>query len=269
MKDVPIVKAATAYDASNGEVYILVMNQALYLGEHMEHSLLCPNQARSNGIIVNDVPKHLALTITDTTHSIVFPEDDVTLPLELQGVISKITIRLPTIEEIENCRWLTLTSATEWDPNDPTFMEQECNVQMHQDLPLPDRIIFAFSSVDSEYDPFLNHDMFRALYNTRKVSYTDACQILSTTTTKRNSAITAHELAARWGIGLTSIEQTLRVTTQKGIRNAIHPIHCRYRTKQAQLRYNQLGEAWTVLHRYILFRRQVHQTKPDGTNLLK
>ncbi len=111
MEDVPIVKAATAYDASNGEVYILVMNQALYLGEHMEHSLLCPNQARSNGIIVNDVPKHLALTITDTTHSIVFPEDDVTLPLELQGVISKITIRLPNIEEIENCRWLTLTSA--------------------------------------------------------------------------------------------------------------------------------------------------------------
>ena len=113
LEDVPIVKAATAYDASNGEVYILVMNQALYLGEHMEHSLLCPNQARSNGIIVNDVPKHLALTITDTTHSIVFPEDDVTLPLELQGVISKITIRLPTIEEIENCRWLTLTSAAE------------------------------------------------------------------------------------------------------------------------------------------------------------
>lgn len=59
LEEIPIVKAATAYDAPNGEVYILILNQALYLGEHMEHSLLCPNQARSNGVIINDVPKTL------------------------------------------------------------------------------------------------------------------------------------------------------------------------------------------------------------------
>jgi hypothetical protein len=124
LEDIPIVKAATAYDASNGVVYILIINQALFLGEHMEHLLLCPNQARSSGVVINDVPKHLAPTMKDTMHAIVFLEDNVTLPLELQGVISKLTIRLPTTEEIESCHWLTLTHEAEWDPNDPAFMER-------------------------------------------------------------------------------------------------------------------------------------------------
>jgi hypothetical protein len=91
LQEVPIVKAATAYDAPNGEVYILILNQALYLGDHMTHSLLCPNQARANGVIVNDIPKHLAPHVEDTTHSISFPEDNITIPLELQGIISKLT----------------------------------------------------------------------------------------------------------------------------------------------------------------------------------
>ncbi len=56
VNDVPIVTAATAYDAPNGEIYILILHQSLYLGEHMQHSLLCPNQARSNGVIEDDIP---------------------------------------------------------------------------------------------------------------------------------------------------------------------------------------------------------------------
>jgi transposase len=57
----------------------------------------------------------------------------------------------------------------------------------------------------------------------------------------RKSHITKEELAKLWGISLESANQTLRVTTQKGIRNAIHPIVRRYATKQSRLRYNQLG----------------------------
>jgi hypothetical protein len=57
----------------------------------------------------------------------------------------------------------------------------------------------------------------------------------------RKSHITKEELAKLWGISLESASQTLRVTTQKGIMNAIHPIVRRYATKQSRLRYNQLG----------------------------
>lgn len=169
--------------------------------------------------------KHLAPKITDTTHSIVFPEDNITIPLELQGIISKLTTRLPTTEEVENCRWLTLTNEAEWDPNDPIFMEKEHNIQSYHDLPLPDHNIFAFTSMNSEYDPYDCNELYQSIRDMRKISYLNTCQILSTTTISRCPAITAHEPASKWGIGLTSAEQTLKVTTQRGICNAIHPIH--------------------------------------------
>jgi len=38
-----------------------------------------------------------------------------------------------------------------------------------------------------------------------------------------------------------AINQTLRVITQEGIKNAVHPIVCHYGTKQSRLQYNQLG----------------------------
>jgi hypothetical protein len=46
---------------------------------------------------------------------------------------------------------------------------------------------------------------------------------------KWNVKHTPEHLANAWGIGLEKAKDTLRVTTQKGIRYAIHPIHRRYR----------------------------------------
>ncbi|MGH3055661.1 MAG: hypothetical protein ACRDL7_11860, partial [Gaiellaceae bacterium] len=57
----------------------------------------------------------------------------------------------------------------------------------------------------------------------------------------RKTSIAKDELSRRWGIGLETAARTLKVTTQKCIRNALHPLHRRYRTKQQQLRYNQLS----------------------------
>jgi hypothetical protein len=48
--------------------------------------------------------------------------------------------------------------------------------------------------------------------------------IMSQGSSSRRSHVTKEELAKLWGISLENAAQTLRVTTQKGIRNAIHPI---------------------------------------------
>jgi hypothetical protein len=45
----------------------------------------------------------------------------------------------------------------------------------------------------------------------------------------RHTKVTPEHLARAWNIGLEKAKETLRVTTQKGIRYAIHPIHRRYR----------------------------------------
>jgi hypothetical protein len=125
LTDIPIVKAATAYDSPTGETYIIVIPQALYLGEYLDYTLLCPNQLRHNGVIVDDIPRHLAPDPEFATHSIFLPEDSTRIPLELNGVISGFPTRTPTLEEIENCKWLTLTSELEWDPHSLDFAARE------------------------------------------------------------------------------------------------------------------------------------------------
>jgi hypothetical protein len=50
-----------ANDAPTGETLIIVIPQALYPADHLRYSLLCPSQMRHYGIIVDDIPRHLAL----------------------------------------------------------------------------------------------------------------------------------------------------------------------------------------------------------------
>jgi hypothetical protein len=52
LKDIPIVKAAVAYDnPQTGETVIVIINQALYFSSHLSHMLLNANQMRAYGII--------------------------------------------------------------------------------------------------------------------------------------------------------------------------------------------------------------------------
>ena len=106
-----------AYDSPLGETFILVIPQALYLGEHISYSLLCPNQLRYNGIIVDDVPRHLAPDPNQATHSIYDPVTNLRIPLEMKGVISLFHTRRPSASEIEECPWVLLTSELDWDPH--------------------------------------------------------------------------------------------------------------------------------------------------------
>jgi hypothetical protein len=72
LKNIPIGTIATAWDnPKDGMTIILVIHEALYFGEHMPHSLLCPNQLCSNGIIINDMPQ---MFNSSSTHSIIIPE---------------------------------------------------------------------------------------------------------------------------------------------------------------------------------------------------
>ena len=66
-------------------------------------------------------------------------------------------------------------------------------------------------------------------------------RVCATKTNPHRGALTPEELARRWHIGIETAATTLKATTQRGIRNAIHPIHRRYRTKQTHLRYPYLN----------------------------
>ena len=51
----------------------------------------------------------------------------------------------------------------------------------------------------------------------------------------------AEQLVNKWHVGLDTAKRTVKVTTQKGVKQALHLISRRYRTKQTQMRYNSLN----------------------------
>jgi hypothetical protein len=125
MNQAPVAKVATAYDHPlSGETFILIFGQALYLGDKLRHTLIFPNQLRFNGVIVDDIPKHLSHD-GKSTNSIYLPNQDVRLPLKLRGVISYLDTRDPTEYDLNNCRWLVMTNNLDWDSYDDSFAENK------------------------------------------------------------------------------------------------------------------------------------------------
>ncbi len=108
--NIPIVAAATAFDDPKTDITsILIIGQAVHLGDKGSTTLLCPNQLQSSGIIVDDVPIHLANHTRPSTHSIQSSEDNMMIPLTLKGCISYFNTCTPTQDELQTCKWISLT----------------------------------------------------------------------------------------------------------------------------------------------------------------
>ena len=113
---VTIGTAATLWeDPTSGQPYILVINQALFFGDKVQMSLLNPNQLRANGLRVDDVPRQF---LRNSTHSIYFPNEDVRIPLCLDGIMSGFKSRKPTMQEVDEIPHLELTADSIWKPSD-------------------------------------------------------------------------------------------------------------------------------------------------------
>jgi len=139
--DVPIVQAAVAYtDAETGKMYILIINETLYMGDSMRCTYLNPNQMQHHGVIVDDIPRHLSPSPSTATHSVYIPSSNLRIPLHLDGIISYIPTHYPSTHEIETCEWVELTSSEPWDPKSNVFAENE------------EHIIESFNTIQPIYD---------------------------------------------------------------------------------------------------------------------
>jgi len=132
MNNIPIVTAATAFDdPSTGQTKILIIGQAIYMGDKVQHTLLCPNQMRAFGLHVEDIPMHLAPSSKPSAHTTYCPETDFNIPLPLEGVFSYFPSWTPTRDELETCKRVYLTNEHEWDPHSCHFQDQENNIAEH------------------------------------------------------------------------------------------------------------------------------------------
>jgi hypothetical protein len=210
LQNVPIVQAATAYtDPESGETFILIVNQALYMGPKFQTTLLNPNQLRSNGIIVDDCPKHLAADPAIATHSVFIPCHSRRIPLELNGVISGFQSHYPSTEELENCLWIELTSHKEWDPHSREFSESEKDAENDAIISIPpDRSI---CSIQSAYKV---HDISQCLYqNIMENVHVGAAN----TTAQKHSDSLRNKVSRIFGVGLETADRTLLATMQLAI----------------------------------------------------
>ncbi len=235
-KDVPVVKGVTAYDdVESGKTYILCVNQGLYFGSEMKHSLLNQNQMRFNGVIVDDCPAHLSHN-RSSTHSIYFQEEDIRIPLELHGCMSHFLTHLPSKQELDNCQWLELTDETEWEPYSDRFQNDEQEA-------IGKRSIMSMGRNRASEETKDNYESneLRAISSVHSLKDTVEHHVIAGMSSGVKLSITAQELSDTWGISMSAAQQTLKYTTQQFIRNAVNPIERRYRTAIQQLRYRRLG----------------------------
>jgi len=258
IEGVPIGKAGTAFDHPSLGTLILIFEQVLYFGAALKDSLICPNQLRSNGLIFEDVPQSLAHGQL-SMHAIVIPGEDIRLDLDLDGVISSLETRLPTEQELEECRWVNMTSPIEWEPYSTDFREQEDAFIAYSatvatvstggsGIALGGSLIGVGSAPERSVSEGVSKTPGVSIGNDNDTIEPETFwsmndidrKVAATSSLDRHSSATAEDLATRWGIGVKTAANTIKVTTQHGVRNVLAPISHRFRTRQAQLKYPHL-----------------------------
>ena len=260
-KNCRTVGAAVAYDdPSTGETVIFVINQATYIPQ-LEVNLLNPMQLRLSGVKVSEEAKFLAEAHDEHTHALVVPDeeglDKFLIPLSLHVVISYFPTYKPTKEQFETLpRYYLTQEQPEWDPNDTSFAEQEnamtnSSGEVLETGDSQGRLHSLMSvKVSRTHSISVAHDIQNSVL--RGVSDTlddktflkdmeSRVQISSVSTSVKKPRIDAATLAKKWGIGLEVAQNTIRKTTQRGVRTVLHPtLSRRFRTNDRQLRYRRL-----------------------------
>ena len=213
MQKVEVVNAAFAVDTELGPTYILKVNQALDFTGSMANSLLCTNQVRANGLIVDDIPPAFD-RLGNSTFSIYDPDKQIRLPLRNKGPIPHLNVRYPTNDDLDRCEYIELTSESEqWDPSDEdcgevkSLVTQNCTYFDHEND-------FDFNLV-SIYVASLRRDYAAEL--------------------------SPDNLSRLWNISLKDAQLTLDSTVNKAVRLNEGRLSRRYKTEAHQRQYKQLG----------------------------
>lgn len=221
LNGIKIVTVAVAYDCPESFVtYILFFPQSLYFPT-MDRNLLCPDQMRHFGVIVNDipllrVPPHQR---TKEHHSIIDESMRLHIPLQYDRPISYFKCRKPTRNEVNdpvNCIHVQLTSELEWIPYDEQAAKDEDMLREEVQ--------------NSQSSNFILHRQLNSLQNImhlhgppslRLVSGdgNDKLRMLGMATANRKGTVTAEQLARRWRCGLDTASRTLDRTTQRAVRD--------------------------------------------------
>jgi hypothetical protein len=216
---------------------MIVVHEALWLGDVMENSLINPNQCRIFGISMCDDPfdPHRQIGIHD-------PKTDITIPFKMFGTIVGLETRTPSLTEIQNCRHLVLCDDAPWDPYGVVLPDPDNPKAMTEEMKVAS-IKNTNQQQEVDYNPQL---ATMSSYITCPKEYANRCsstiniRIDAVNSASRHSNITAEDLAKKWHVGLETARQTLKVTTQYGVRYSQQLMGQRFRTDIFHLNHNYL-----------------------------
>ena len=127
LKIVPMVKAHLSYDCKRIlKTYLLVVRNVLYI-ESMLHNLISLFIMREYGLIVNNMCKIHAQSISEETHAIQDPKSGLVINLQLDGILSVFETIITNDLDFENDTYpvvLTPEGKT-WNPYCKSYAKNE------------------------------------------------------------------------------------------------------------------------------------------------
>ena len=235
--DVPVVTGATLWTSPHdGDEFILIFNEALWMGDTLQHTLINPNQLRAYGTIVQDNP-------FASTSLKIEPINGPTIPLATMGTIIYCDSRAPNDRELSSLPHIHLSSSATWDPHNVIFPTPQEDHQTH------------ISSIRSSANDLTStiHDL--ATFHSRLISSVQVHapskspeDLPSAPTFQckgRHSSVSPQDLSERWFIGLKKAKDTIQKTTQRIQRSALLPLARRYRADRMYERPRIRGIVYT------------------------
>ncbi len=143
----------------SSEGCILILNEVLFFGNKLDHSLINPNQIRHHGIPVFDNPynqdsdREMGMVVSDTC----------CIPFASEGSTIYFTSSYPTNEEMELYPHIVITSNESWDP---------------QSLVIPGRLVSNRYQPDRFIEKVQSHQLIGT--NRHQHMYESDCIALST-----------------------------------------------------------------------------------------
>ena len=223
IKNVPVVCGATLWtDTVDNQEYILVLNESLWMGDSLTHSLINPNQLCAFGTDVQDS------SFSTERLSIKPASYDITFPLQTLSTTIFANTHAPTDQELNKCPHIMLSSNTDWDPHHVCFpshdVEEESRstinaIQMRQQYDIRN---FCHYNVEPSFigtidDPVTFAEQLISLVQVdgSNMDKVDVPSAQTFHTKERKMTVTAADLSEQWFIGLKQAEKTIRATTQR------------------------------------------------------
>ena len=110
------------------QTYILVMNEALWMGDSMECTLINPNQLRHYGMHIQDDPSSVKLL------SMISEDTEFAMALKRQGTILYFDTHTPTQKEFETYPHIVISSEVSWNPMKVHFDENSHSLEEEDEM---------------------------------------------------------------------------------------------------------------------------------------